>query len=317
MISMTMTERKKTMTNDTLFDPSKQDWTLADSKHPLRWLMDDHENPQVIALRVNTPGHRFKSTKKVESLYFSNDTDHEYLYVFRLLSDQYSDIFGNLCKFLIENTRFIREEESPSFVEMLYEKWKRFSEKKQKLSDKTIQGLIGEMLVLQKYLIPKYGEAKAIFSWTIEDYGKRDFLIDDTWCEAKSRLLGSNEIRISSLEQLDREDDGHLIVVKLDHSTQSSAVKISLNSLYRQMVESFKDKNAALQFIEMMGHTGYITEPEYDDPVYEYVGIDFYLVNEEFPRLRKKDLPSDNITKAEYSLSLVGLDGFKVYPDCD
>ena len=149
------------MTNEALFDPSKQDWTLADSTHPLRWLMDDHDNPQIIALRVNTPGHRFKSTKKVESLYFSNNSDDEYLYVFRLLSDQYSDIFINLCKFLIENTRSIRDEDSPSFVEMLYEKWKRFSEKRQKLSEKTIQGLIGEILVLQNYLIPQIWRGKS------------------------------------------------------------------------------------------------------------------------------------------------------------
>ncbi len=298
---------------DATFNIEEQNWLWVDANHPLRWRWDNAEKPTILILISKTPGKRFIGTKKVTTAYRLGKSTLSY-YIFKLNGDQYDDIFKMLCHFLIENTRYTSDEEAPRFVENLFDKWKRFSEKKQKFSERTIQGLIGELLALKETLIPKYGEIIAVGGWTIENYGKRDFQIENTWYEVKTRLIGNNEIKISSLEQLDREDEGHLLVVKLDHTATSSESKISLNSAYQDVLGMLKDNNTMLMFIEMMCEIGYQPDDDYDEPVYEYVETDMYKVNEEFPRLRAKDLPSENIIKAEYSLSLVGLDKFLEFP---
>ncbi len=277
--------------------------------HNLRWLMDDLNNPTVLVF--SSPYHIDTFPELREIIVQRLRDDSSYLALFILNDESNKDLFEVFCKFLVEATRNTKECDGPAKVKTIYLRWRNFFKDIRKLEPFELQGLFGEMSFLKNFLIPKYGEDKAVDSWTIDDYGKRDFVLTDTWYECKSLLLGEDKITISSIEQLDREDEGYVSVVSLEKSTPASGGE-SLYDLYTSILGLLNSEDNRLRFKEMIALSKLIKPEQYrESPLYDFRGITHYIVNDKFPKIKRKDLPSTNIINAKYTLFVPGLSEFK------
>jgi DNA mismatch endonuclease (patch repair protein) len=87
-------------------------------------------------------------------------------------------------------------------------------------------------------MIQKYGVDVALKSWSGTEHTDQDFSCDDTWYEIKSTVSGSASVKISSVEQLDTNQTGHLVIVTLDKTSEADASRLTLNSMYEMVLSS-------------------------------------------------------------------------------
>jgi hypothetical protein len=63
------------------------------------------------------------------------------------------------------------------------------------------------------------GVIDALRSWTGPDFNDRDFIFSDHWVEIKTKSLSSDTITISSIEQLDVNEEGYIVVYSIDKTS--------------------------------------------------------------------------------------------------
>lgn len=102
------------------------------------------------------------------------------------------------------------------------------------------KGLIGELLYLE-YLIDQNGVKHAFESWVGPDGSDQDFLLDDSWTEVKTTTISSDSINISSLEQLDRDDFGRLVVYFMDKVDSPNKSTITLGDIFERVFAKLTD----------------------------------------------------------------------------
>ena len=171
-------------------------------------------------------------------------------------------------------------------------------------------GLIGEILFLRGNLADRIGLSNALKSWSGQELTKKDFSFGDMWFEAKAISRGSQNVRISSLEQLDSEHNGELVVHALEK--MSSAYNgITLNKIILETQAMFSTDEEKDLFLSKVALQGYEYNNHYDEFVYEVSSFTRYNVDEKFPKLTHKSLPKA-ICKAIYDISLVDIAEFEI-----
>jgi hypothetical protein len=198
-----------------------------------------------------------------------------------------------------------------NFIVNRYDSWKKmfYNLKKDVLSENEIMGLIGELLFLHKDLAINYGMETALKAWSGSDKTHKDFSINDVWFEVKSTKSNSLTIRINSLEQLDSDIDGFLIIYEFEKMSEEFE-GYSLNNVIRDILilidESLQDL-----FLEKLRNFGYNYDDTYDKFMFRLTSSSKMIVNSDFPRIQKSDL-SNSIVKVEYDLLKQNLKKFKV-----
>ena len=173
-----------------------------------------------------------------------------------------------------------------------------------------IKGLIGELIELRDHFIPEYGETIAVKSWMGPLLGHKDFEVSSTWYEVKSISPGAAEIVISSLEQLDSDNDGHLSVVRLEETSPMNKIAITLNSIVMDIVDRIEDPDILELFRIRLDNMGYIQNEQYDSYAFLYKGTEYYGVKEGFPRILRKNV-DDAIGRVKYTIHLNSIADFK------
>ena len=232
-----------------------------------------------------------------------------------LVKDEYDDMFILFCGDIIESSRSIKnKDKGAKFVVKRYLEWKEMLAvfRNGLLSPEEIKGLLGEMYILDKELMPRYGAEKSALSWTGPRAAHQDFVFDDTWYEVKTISSGRDEVKISSVEQLDCQNDGKLIVVMADKTSRTNTNAINLNLIYMQLLSQLMDDDVKAEFSDMLLRYGYYPRPEYEDVdyIFEVKSVRRYLVTETFPCFRRKNLPP-NITKVDYFISLPAIKDYR------
>ena len=97
------------------------------------------------------------------------------------------------------------------------------------MSDTEIVGLLGELLFMDDHMIPQYGVATALASWMGPEKTHKDFSTENMWYEIKTINSGKTTVRISSLEQLDGDIEGQLVVYDLEKMSPSFNSEFSIN----------------------------------------------------------------------------------------
>lgn len=225
-----------------------------------------------------------------------------------LINNDYEDMFLLFCGDIIESSREIRnKDKAAKFVVTRYREWKEMlaNSRNDLLSPEEIKGLLGEMYILDNELMKKHGPEKSALSWTGPKAAHQDFILDDTWYEVKTVSSGKEEVKISSIEQLDCQNDGKLIVVFADKTSRTNVNAINLNLVYMKILAQLMDDDIKVEFSNMLLKYGYYPRAEYEDVdyIFEVKGVRHYLVTELFPCFRRKNIPTD-ITKANYYISL-------------
>ena len=225
---------------------------------------------------------------------------------FILANDKYEDIYLHFCADIIESSRSLHyKHQGAEFVCARYQKWREMlaAAKNRTLSASEIKGLIGEIFFLKNYLIPLYGEEKAVYSWIGPEAADQDFVLLDKWYEVKTTVSGAETVNISSVEQLDSSGIGELVVIYMDKTSLSDEKKITLNDIYESTLDDIKEERIKYKFKTILLNHGYYPKPEYDSFHYRYNGIRRFLVDSTFPSIKRKNLPN-SIAEVKYTLTL-------------
>lgn len=232
---------------------------------------------------------------------------------FSLCDDEISGLFYKFCEDLSEQTKHLKEEaEGYQAIINRFFQWKKMfvSSKKQFLTEPEIMGLIGEILLLRDHLSQRIGLTKALRSWSGQELTHKDFSFDNTWIEAKAISRGAQSVKISSLEQLDGDNEGELAIHSLEKMS-TAYDGITLNKLVFETRELFLSNEEQDLFMAQVALQGYEFNNYYDDFVYEISSFKRYRVNSEFPKLTHRDIPAA-IRKAAYEISLVEIGEFEI-----
>lgn len=283
---------------------------LADPTHPIEFHIG-FENGQKCIMAINTG--------KLDNIYSSKAinakniiTGSKYSLMLILNYDVFDEIFTKLCWDLIEYTRC----SSTPIIDLVnrFSNWQELLQKIPEglLSTTQQKGLIGELLYLEK-LIDEIGVDDALHSWVGPEGADQDFLTDEYWAEIKSTTSSSDSILISSLQQLDRDDNGYLVVFFIDKTSSSGLSTFSLSDVFSRImgkIDTILNKDL---FICKLTKVGF-----YKNDIEKYQNIRFllsgektYLISNSFPKLTKNNVPIE-VIEAKYGISLSAIDPYKI-----
>lgn len=229
--------------------------------------------------------------------------------VFMLKDESLLDIF---VSFIVDIEGLIQNDKDVKMTEVYnrYLYWQTmFKAEKGNISEKKIKGLINELNILDKYLIPKYGAFEAIRGWTGNEKMHKDFSFNDYWYEVKAINLGKEVVDISSLEQLDSDYKGLLLVSKFEVTSIENKNGVSLIDLLLKIKHSLKYENQVTELYNKIVLSGLdlsvFTDENHQANQYRYIihETESFLIDEKFPRLKKEMLP-DAIGKTNYQIIL-------------
>lgn len=287
-------------------------YSRVDSTHPLDlWYGLDEHGRRCIELRANFKPRPVKGTDAIEINQYSNK---KYKTIcFSLKNDEMEGLFFKFCQDLIEKTRSI-ENKKDGYLTIVnrYFQWKKMFMKSREgyLLESQIMGLIGEILFFKDKLCVDIGTTRALKSWSGQELTHKDFSVDDTWYEVKTISKGKDSVKISSLEQLESDNHGYLVVYTLEKMSQEYS-GITLNQLIFDTLNIFSMDSEKDLFIDKISTQGYSYNTYYNGFVYSIKDCYLYSVTKEFPKLTKQTVPIE-VTKASYELSLTGISQYRV-----
>ena len=251
-----------------------------------------------------------KSTKLI-NVKMQRREDKKLALYFDLLDEAYKSMFLILCKDIVLTCEKAGPELAISNALMRWKYWKEmFGRKNNVLLDKSeIKGLIGELYELQNHFFKDYDEKTAIFSWMGPLFGHKDFEINDTWYEVKTVSENATQVIVNSIEQLESESDGHLVVVRLEETSAVNQKAITINKIVLSLIEQIKDIEVLNMFRTRLDNVGYEPHSEYDAFCFAYKSTQRYTITNDFPRLRRKNI-DDSIGNVKYTILLNGISQF-------
>ena len=250
---------------------------------------------------------RVKSSKII-NVFLKRREDNKMALTFDLVDNSYKSLFIIFCKDIINTCEKVGKDLAISNSILRWKYWKEmFGRRNLNILDKSeIKGLIGEMIELKDHFIKKYGTKVAVESWMGPLLGHKDFEISDTWYEIKTVSENALQLNISSFEQLESDVDGHLVVIRLEETSSTSVFSINLNSIVLSVVDMITDPDDLELLKTRLDSVGYMPNAEYDNYNYVYKGKTSYLINEHFPRLRRKDFDK-TIGNIKYTIMIDGI----------
>lgn len=295
-----------------MFKGNPDSFTRVDESHPLDlYLGSDTLSRSAMFLKSGIEPGPFTSSQII-SVSVGLRKDSKWGVTFTLLDNTYEDLFGYFCNDLIESSRNItNKDRGTEYIRNRYDKWLlMFSKSRGEiLTTSVIKGLIGEMIFLKNYLIPKYGQEKAIKSWIGPDRADQDFVCEDLWYEVKATDSGAEGVTITSVEQLDTSNTGELVIVYLDKTSMADDSKITLNKLFTDISSLLDNPDLKNKLSGILLNLGYFPRPEYDELAYKLAKFERYEVGNEFPAIRRHSLPNAVIS-LKYQLSVSSIQKF-------
>lgn len=254
-----------------------------------------------------------KPTKVMEFL--QRKIGEEYWTYISLLDESTKSTFFWFCDDLLQ-TIDLAPDDKAAFQGVLdrIAIWKKmFSSRGGLLSEKTIQGLFGELVFLDEYMIPKYGKEKAVKAWGGPLGLPKDFTIALDWFEVKCILSTDYTVTISSHEQLLSTNPGHLVVIKVEKMPEAFNNGISnVNLLFSKIEKELNDKPDTLEdFFSKVRKIGYWPDDAYDSYRFKIVEKSFYSVSDGFPRITSPSSFGNAFAKISYELFINAIQKFK------
>lgn len=302
------------------YDELKQQWNnchgqgqvLVDSSHPLRMYLNiNAAGNKEILIPVNRAEKRFKSTAAIGMTNYEN-RDCKYLAV-ELLQPGLESEYLCLCYDLIESSRpYSSKKESIKALFDALRKWYFLlaDPKREILPEREIRGLLGELHHILDELAAGKDEQTVIGAWKIHKDASRDFIFDDTWSEIKTVESTKDYVTISSIEQLDHDSPGTLVVFNLDRTEETNPEGVSLNC----MVKNVRDKlgfQAETELNQKLISRGYSYNEQYEQFLFLFKGVSRYNVDDDFPCISRNMLPTA-IIRADYDIRLNQIERWRI-----
>lgn len=287
-------------------------FSRVDSDHILELHIGlDEKSRKAIELRASFSPVKVTGTSAIEVNQYHKD-DYNTIR-FSLTDDEMSGLFYKFCEDIIEQTRELKDvKDGYRAVTTRFFQWKKMFvlSRNAFLTEPEIMGLIGEILFMRNILSKEIGLSAALKSWSGQELTHKDFSCAERWYEVKTINRGHANVRISSLEQLDSEKEGELVVISMEK--MSAAYNgVTLNKLVLDTRKMFLSREESDDFMAKVALQGYTYNDYYDDFVFEISDVRRYIVNDEFPKLTIKSVPKA-IAKANYDISLSDIQVFLV-----
>lgn len=274
-------------------------------------------NLPCIAFLTNDPPVQIESTQCIKVSQWE-ESDKTFWSRFDLQSSNARAIFYSLCIDLIESTAGAKDSNEAIYnVKNRYSIWRKmFKRPSTMMSIEEYQGLFGELYFLYYRLAAKVGAENAIKAWSGAKRTAKDFSINEDWYEIKTITTGASEVKISSLNQLEANNEGHLVVVRVERMAENySDGHSSVDEIIHTIMSEELDLSVKDDFMDKITAYGYSADMDMSlFPKYCVKSVDKYLVNDNFPRLTSKDITRDEIVRVTYTLSV---NAIKKYMEAD
>ena len=244
--------------------------------------------------------------------HIKSDTTDETFLRFSLTNAELLEYFCTFCADIIDSTiDVIDDKQAYKIICDRYFAWKKlFKPQQGKLAENELMGLIGEMLFMRDYMLRMYPAITAIESWTGPEPAHKDYSVDDAWYEVKTITVGKDSVKISSLEQLDSDTQGTLVVYALEKMSPTyNGVRI--NKLVTSILDKVQTPMLRELFLTKLTMAGFEFNPENDKFVYDIHDFMTYKVDETFPKLSNKNIPLA-INKVQYEIILSEIEDYKI-----
>lgn len=220
-------------------------------------------------------------------------------------------IFYSLCIDLIRASEGASsDEEAMLAVKNRYMIWRKmFRKSSNPMSLEEYQGLYGELYFLLFKLEPKVGIQNAVKAWSGANRTAKDFALNEDWYEIKTISVNSQEVKISSLAQLEDDNAGRLVVVKVEKMAEEfdngNATVEHLVSTILDKIDDVQLRDFFLEKVALYGYSADIDENIF--PKYKVTTVNSYIVDEGFPKITSRDVQHPEIGKVSYTISLNGI----------
>ena len=231
-----------------------------------------------------------------------------------------ADKFSAVCMHIAEKTKALNGEMLVRrTLEELVSWSKLISPSRSGIPQHELIGLIGELYILQNYILPAKGSQVAINSWIGIEGAKQDFVFDDFSLEVKAHRSGfADKITISSAEQLHKQTQ-NLYLIKLDISTTDSSENISLSGLRESILSLLIDDPMYFDLFEnsYLEKTEKASEEQLTSAFHE-TGLTLYEVNDSFPKLTPDNISEGiDLDSVNYRIERSFIDQFVVKESLD
>lgn len=230
---------------------------------------------------------------------------------FQLIHPSFEEEFLRLCWDMIEYSS--KEENALNALIHRYMTWQKLLqyENKSLMSFQRQKGLLGELIYLSK-MIDDRGVEEAVDSWTGPDGSDQDFVFPADWAEVKSVSLASETVHISSLQQLQHEMEGQLIVYFLESATAGEDRVCLVDVTNEIKIKLMNNARYLDRFDLKLYKYGYRKshENEYCDNQFRFIEKREYVVNDIFPKLIGENVCSE-IVSCKYELSLAAIEKYR------
>lgn len=286
----------------------------VDPNHPLDFFVGINENgfDQLALITVIEP-FQMKSSKALE-VEKNKRKDGKWATQISSVERKNQDIFARLCVDLVESSyTAISEQEGISKVTTRFLAWQRlFATMHETLPKSVLKGLVGEISFARLLMEKGISKDDVINSWMGPNGADRDFTLTDKWYEVKAIATGKDKVTISSLNQLEISEKGYLVICYVDEASSTDTNAISISQLINNMRTELMDApEASRLFEEKLVNLGYIDRGAYDGLYFSLNGMEYFEVDDKFPRLITENVPTE-IVGVRYDLSLVGITPWKV-----
>ncbi len=282
-------------------------------EHPLEWhVRYADKNQKSIVIVSEDPIEDVPSSKCIE-VGCNVRKDGKYAISFTLLDSEQEDVFITMSGDIIQFSCVQKREEALKNVLKRYTAWMKLLDHKYRsiLGLNEQKGLIGELLFLQNQLELGMPAEEAIQGWGGPEGADQDFYYKEGWYEIKTTGISSSSVSISSVEQLDKDESGKLIVFRIDKCTPNHKGAFTLYKMVHSILDLMHDNiKVSDDFMLKLGSAGYIDMLDYDKQNFIFESKEVYSVIEGFPRIRRKDIPSE-IEQAKYNISIPSINFWK------
>lgn len=286
----------------------------------LYWAVD-RQRHCVLLLRQDSchrPSHRLPILRGIRVEVQPTHDEVGAFMAIRLTEGQHRGIFFRFCKDLVASTRTARSaQDAMDRIVGRTWRWHRLLRvgRDGRLRAWEQKGLIGELRVLEKHLLPLVGPTHAVRSWVGPLGEPKDFQVGLVSVEAKAHGPPGSEVAITSAKQLDSSDAARLFlhVTEVTEALGDSDSAVTVTEVVNRVrdIISARDSAAERDFDERLLATGFDWADDYSDRQWLIGEESLFEISEGFPRITPATIPA-GVHDVRYMISLSLCQGYRV-----
>ena len=240
----------------------------------------------------------------------------------KLLDTSQLDIFHTLCQDIISASQGASSEaEAVTLTLMRTWRWHHLLRAgvSTLLSAQAQMGLLGELIVLERLMLPNLDADSALAAWRGPLDSPKDFEFGRVAVESKARRGGAaSAVTITSEDQLDESGVDHLFlsVVEFDRASEDVQEAVTIQDVADRIRSSLTEAapGALVTLETLLLAAGLRPEDDYSDYYWVAGASHVYVVKDDFPRITYSGLRS-GVSRVRYTIELSDCEPFRTSED--